>query len=89
MSWKGEASTWPPHFTQVEMKLQHQESPSEDAPVCSANSPPPLGAEAFQAPLEEQIPEKGQREDTLLCTVLVTWCFVWLCSMNRKLDLHV
>lgn len=81
MSRKGEASTRPPRFTQVETKLQHQESPLEDAPVCSANS---LGAEAIQAPLEEQIPEKGQREDTL-----VTWCFAWLCSMNRKLDLHV
>lgn len=68
---QGEASTWPPRFTQVEMKLQHQESPLEDAPVCSANS---LGAEDFQAPLEEQslrrVSLRTRVGDMVLCLVV-------------------
>lgn len=80
---RGEASAWPLplRFTRVKTKLQHQESPSEDAPVLqrvlliallvSKSFPGSLGC-----PLEKQIAEKEQREcPSLRCVHDTVFCF--------------
>lgn len=62
------------------------------AAACSANCQPSLLAKAFQAPLGALWKSRLLRRSSvniLLRTMFMTSCFVWLFSMNRKLDLHV
>lgn len=59
------------------------------AAACSANCQPSLLAKAFQAPLGALWKSRLLRRSSvniLLCTMFMTSHFVWLFSMNRKVQ---